>query len=66
MELHCACARASPWLWLTPYFGHHCATVVDDFVTSGEHVFGRKHMRTCLPPLLPCRMVLRLGCTGSS
>ncbi|KAI7837165.1 hypothetical protein COHA_008959 [Chlorella ohadii] len=35
VELHCACARASPWLWLTPYFGHRCAAVVDDFVTSG-------------------------------
>ena len=37
VELHCACARASPWLWLTPYFGHRCAVVVDDFITAGAH-----------------------------
>lgn len=35
VDLYASCARSSPWLWLTPYFGHRCACAVDDFVTQG-------------------------------
>ena len=33
--LYAACARASPWLWLTPYAGHRAAEAVDAFIASG-------------------------------
>ena len=33
VDLYAACARASPWLWLTPYAGHRFACAVDDMVT---------------------------------
>lgn len=35
VQLHTTCARASGCLWLTPYFGHRCAGLVEDFVASG-------------------------------
>ncbi|KAL4436101.1 hypothetical protein ABPG77_005549 [Micractinium sp. CCAP 211/92] len=35
VDLYATCARSSPWLWLTPYFGHRCACAIDDFITQG-------------------------------
>jgi hypothetical protein len=34
-ELHSACAAASRFLWLTPYFGHRFACAADDAVAAG-------------------------------
>lgn len=34
-ELQSACAAASRFLWLTPYFGHRYACAVDDAVAAG-------------------------------
>ncbi|PSC74009.1 Glucose oxidase [Micractinium conductrix] len=35
VELETACSRSSPWLWLTPYFGHRYACIVDGFISAG-------------------------------
>lgn len=35
VELEAACARASSWLWLTPYAGQRYASAVGVFVSSG-------------------------------
>jgi hypothetical protein len=35
VHLYAACARASPWLWLTPYAGHRAAEAVDAFIAAG-------------------------------
>jgi hypothetical protein len=34
-ELESLCARASSWLWLTPYFGLRYAAAVEGFVAAG-------------------------------
>lgn len=35
MDHYAACARASPWLWLTPYAGLSATAAVDGFIAGG-------------------------------
>lgn len=56
VHLYAACARASPWLWLTPYAGHRAAEAVDAFITANwdSAEVGSCSTRVCEGACLKC------------